>query len=306
MRGGAVVDAAGASLSTNSKHSVYAEAADPERYRIADAPLFSCVEHGEACVLCVTAGKNGRNGRTAAVGATLFWLTCPNLNAVVARWEGHRCVQAVSDVMARHAVLLDWHVQSHDVYARRAEALLTPAQWSFFAAHFQSPTEPSLHKYGNAAVSHAGDMKCLHALVAQTLADAANPVGSVVVNYLLLQHQLVHEAESASDAAHMEAEERRRMLRAVLDSTLLFEQFLQAFVSAATERRVDGWSSLHGACIDVPLPEDSIWGAASVQYIWCGDTQLATLSPDICTRALTVLVALEGKPPRRHKKHRIN
>ncbi|CAJ1992733.1 Protein of unknown function (DUF501) [Leishmania donovani] len=294
------------SAAPEAKYNAYAEAADPDRYRVADALLFTCAEHGKACVLCVTAGKNGRNGRTAAVGATIFWLTCPNLNAIIARFEGHRCVRAVSAAMAQQPCLCDWHVQSHDVYASRARELLSPAQWCFFEAHFLSDDQPSLHKYGNAAVSHAAGMKCLHALVAQTLAGVANPVGSVVVNYILLQHQLVREAAEMGNTEQHGVEERRLSMKATLDSTRLFSDFMTAFVRAASERACEGWHGLRNVSFEVPLPEGNMWGKTAVQYMWRADSQLAALCPDLCARALTVLVALEGQLRHRHKKHRIN
>lgn len=293
----------GTASPAGSKQNVYAEAADPTRYRVADAPLFTCAEHGEACVLCVTAGKNGRNGRTAAVGATLFWLTCPHLNAIIARLEGHRGVPTVTAAMARHAPLRAWHVQSHDVYARRAEELLSDEQWGFFEAHFLSSSEPLLHKYGNAAVSHAEDMKCLHALVAQTLAGAANPIGSVVLNYVLFLHQLIHawvrEPEAAEDAT-------RQAMRTALDSAALFETFMDATVRAVASRGLADWRELGGAELQVLHPEGTLGDAAATLYVWCADAQLSSCSPDLCACSLAVLTTLEGKPPRRHKKHRIN
>ncbi|GET92439.1 hypothetical protein, conserved [Leishmania tarentolae] len=294
------------SSTSGEKRSAYAEAADPDCYRVADARLFTCAEHGEACVLCVTAGKNGRGGRTAAVGATLFWLTCRNLNAIIARFEGYRCVQAVPAVMGLHPCLRDWHVQSHSAYETRAKGFLSPAQWRFFEAHFLSQEQPSLHKYGNAAVGHATDMKCLHALVAQTLAGAANPIGSIVVNYVLLQHQLVSEAAEVGNSEQQAAEERRLSMRATLDSTLLFSDFAKAFVKAASERPCGEWHDLCNVYFEVPLPEGNMWCKKAVQYMWRADSQLASLCPDLCARALTVLHALEGHSRRRHKKHRVN
>ncbi|CAG9582250.1 conserved hypothetical protein [Leishmania major strain Friedlin] len=294
------------SAAPEAKYNAYAEAADPDRYRVADALLFTCAEHGKACVLCVTAGKNGRSGRTAAVGATLFWLTCPNLNAIIARFEGHRCVQAVSAAMAQQPCLCDWHVQSHDVYASRAKDLLSPAQWCFFESHFLSDEQPSLHKYGNAAVSHASDMKCLHALVAQTLAGVANPVGSVVVNYILLQHKLVCEAADTGNTEQQGVEEKRLLMKATLNSTRLFSDFTTAFVRAASERPREDWHALHNVSFEVPLPEGNMWCKTAVQYMWQVDSQLAALCPDLCARALTVHVALGGPSRRRHKKHRMN
>ncbi|KAG5493345.1 hypothetical protein GH5_02088 [Leishmania sp. Ghana 2012 LV757] len=289
-----------------AKHNAYAEAADPSRYRVADAMLFACAEHGEACVLCITAGKNGRKGRTAAVGATLFWLTCPNLNAIVARLEGHRCIQEVSKAMSQNACLCDWHVQSHDFYTSRAKELLSPAQWSFFEAHFLSKEQPFMRKYGNAAVSHAADMKCLHALVAQTLAGVSNPVGSITVNYILLQHQLISEAVEVGKAELLGDDQKRCHMRAALDSTALFSSFMSAFLGAVRELRCRDWQGVRDIHFNVPLPDGSLWRKAAVQYMWRVDSQLAALLPDLCARALTVLCALEGKPPRRHKKRRIN
>ncbi|KPA82475.1 hypothetical protein ABB37_03535 [Leptomonas pyrrhocoris] len=290
------------------KHNPYAAAADPERYRAVDAPLFTCVAHREACVLCTTAGKNGRNGRTAAVGATVFWLTCPHLNALVARLEGHRCVQAVTEAMKRHPSLTNAHVRSHEAYAARVRQLLTDEQWLFFAEHFLSKDKAQLHKFGNAAVSHARDMKCLHALVAQTLAGAANPVGSLVVNYVLFLHQLTGVAEN--EAARQE--EKRMGLRAALDNTQLFVNFMEAFVACVLngkgeeERDVQSGTDAPQTVLTVPLPAPQAFETAAAVFSWRLDTSFAALSPDICARALRVLLFLEGKPPRLHKKHRIN
>lgn len=285
------------------KRNPYAEAADPERYRVADAPLFACAEHREACVLCTTAGKNGRNGRTAAVGATLFWLTCPHLNALIARLEGHRCVQAIAEAMKQHSALMACHVQSHEVYAARARALLSDAQWAFFDQHFLSDDNAALHKYGNAAVSHAVDMKCLHALAAQTLAGAANPIGSLVLNYVLFLYQLTCVAEE-------EGEEKRWTLRAALDRLELFESFTESFVLCILQRSEGETESsaklVCEATLTVPLPDPHGKETSEVTYEWQADAALSSLSPDICARALRVRVFLEGKPPRRHKKHRIN
>ncbi|CAJ1007962.1 putative Protein (DUF501) [Leishmania naiffi] len=288
-----------------AKHNAYAEAADPHRYRIADALLFTCAEHGEACVLCITAGKNGRNGRTAAVGATLFWLTCPNLNAIISRFEGHRCIQVVAEALSRQTCLCDWHVLSHNVYASRAKELLSPAQWSFFHTHFLSEEASSLHKYGNAAVSHAADMKCLHALVAQTLAGVPNPVGSIVVNYVLLLHQLVSKTADREEIEGHGVEEKLT-IQATLDSTVFFASFITAFVRAASERHREDWQGLHDVYFEVPLPDGNERCKGAVQYMWRNDSQLATLYPDLCACARIVLHALEGRPRCRHKKRRVN
>ncbi|KAG5494100.1 hypothetical protein JKF63_01935 [Porcisia hertigi] len=289
-----------------AKPSAYAKAADQNRYRVADAVLFTCAEHGDACVLCVTAGKNGRNGRTAAVGATLFWLTCPNLNAIIARLEGHRGVQAVTEAMAQQTSLCEWHVHSHDDYTVRAKGLLSPAQWAFFDAHFLSQVPPPLRKYGNAAVGHPTDVKCLHALVAQTLAGVSNPAGSIVVNYVLLQYQLANEPVEMGGVEQQSDEEKRSALRGTLDSREFFMSFIVAFVRAASERHMADWRGLHGTHIEILLPEGNVWSKGAVQYMWQDDSHIATLCPDFCARARSVLVALEGTPPRRHKKHRIN
>ncbi|KAG5468419.1 hypothetical protein LSCM1_02399 [Leishmania martiniquensis] len=289
-----------------AKHNPYAEAADPTRYRVADATLFTCAEHGGACVLCITAGKNGRNGRTAAVGATLFWLTCPNLNAIIARLEGHRCIQEVTKAISQHACLCHWHVQSHDEYTSRAKELLSPAQWSFFEAHFLAQGQPFLRKYGNAAVSHAADMKCLHALVAQTLAGVANPVGSIAVNFILLQHQLVSEAAEMRKAEQSGEDAKQLLLRSTLDSTAFFASFMSAFVGAVQALNCVDWRGLNDTPFEVPLPDSNLWRKAAVQYVWRSDSQLEGLFPDLCARALTVLSALEGMPPHRRRKRRIN
>lgn len=314
----------------DNKKNAYAEAADPTRYRIPDAPVSSCAAHGSSAVLCTTAGKNGRNGRTAAVGATVFWLTCPNLNALVARMERNGGVQIVAEQLRSHASLRQWHVASHDAYEARVKSVLSDVQWQFFRQHFLQqgspkasvsppsaalPTLGASHslntrrKYGNAAVSHAEDMKCLHALVGQSLGGAPNPIGSLVLNYIHYLHSCIPVSfpRNSSDEAGVLVDDvawppRRR----AMDDAARLTAFITAFVEAA-EMAGGSWDSMGRQQLRIRYPTGAPDDPCSSHcYEWCDGTALLNCSPDLCQESAEVLLFLEGHPLRRSKKHRIN
>lgn len=275
-------------IRVGAKRSAYAEAANPALYRVADAPLFRCVQHGSAAVLCSTAGKTGRNGRTAAIGATVLWLTCPHLNNMVARLERYGAVQIVADCLATNPSVMAAHVSSHTVYQDRVKSLLSAEQWAFFESHFVRPADPLQRKFGNAGVSHAGDIKCLHALLAQTLGGAVNPVGLAVLNYLLFLSVLIRAVSPTDESA----------LRAQINSRELFAKFLRfTLVRGIVEVP-------EAVAIAVSLRPDA---ELVVTHHWMADYgAIQGLKPDVCERSLEVFVFLEGKPPRASQKNRLN
>lgn len=200
--GGSIRDLAQHQTAPSSSHAdedpcgegmvnVYSSAADPLRYRQPDQILSACSAHGRAAVLCYTAGKTGRAGRTAAIGATPFWLTCSHLNNLVARLERQGAVAAVARLMRSNTEFAQAHADSHAVYAQRVKQLLSHEQWLFFDSHFVNPADACHRKFGNAAVSHVHDLKCLHALVAQSLCGAPNPIGDIVINFIAFMHTLL-------------------------------------------------------------------------------------------------------------------
>ncbi|RNF18956.1 uncharacterized protein Tco025E_04347 [Trypanosoma conorhini] len=272
-----------------SKRSAFEAAACQQSYRVADVELATCKLHGGAAVLCSTAGKVGRNGRSAAVGATLFWLTCPYLNTMVARLERHGAVGALQRLVDENGRLAAQHVASHARYEARARALLSDQRWAFFESHFVSPPESaSGRKYGNAAVGHAKDLKCLHALVAQSLCGAPNPIGDAVLQYILHLSKRVEAvrqpereslpAKEAKAAAAAAGEEEKDNAAPACVSSL---DDISAFVAF-----VEGWA----------LQTEDERGAFPS----------ALDANDVCSAACNVLTFLEGRPPRPRKKHRIN
>lgn len=313
------------------KRSEYAEAADPEKYRQVDATLFPCRAHGSAAVLCATAGKTGRNGRTAAVGATVFWLTCPFINNMVARLERHSGVQVFEAFVREHPPVLASHIASHEVFRRVVEAQLTAEQFQFYDTHFIHPASDVHIKYGNAAVGHADDFKCLHALVGQLLCGADNPVGLAVVNVILFLYECVFLHKSsppvntlAEDAVHE-----------LMESRVLMEAFVKAvpeyvFSGEGGGSRVQVVVPLGpladeirahrsgGSSTTVPVVPE---GVLEFSYAWrtCNDIRKAAdvtpaeqgeadmkEAPDLCEMCRQLIVFLNGKLPRGSKKHRIN
>eukprot|EP00796_Vickermania_ingenoplastis_P004386 gene4386-3189_t len=258
----------------------FAAAADPQKYRQPDASLFSCTAHSSAAVLCCTAGKIGRRGGHAAVGATLFWCTCPNLNNLVARMERHGGVQTVNRFFGNHPAARAALCSSNTVFEERARELLHSVDaplWTFYNSHFIHPNNPAKRKYGNAAVSHPEDVKCLHALVAQELCGAENPVGAAVTNFIVfLYEQLKLDAT------------------APLDDPALFEAFLAVALRAGT-------APLRGARLEYLAREKEEHHSSPPHgwsYTWRSLDDLRGLQPDLCAMAHTVIVGLEGHAPR--------
>ncbi|RNE99783.1 hypothetical protein TraAM80_07971 [Trypanosoma rangeli] len=267
---------------TASKQSPFEAAACQESYRVADVELATCELHGGAAVLCSTAGKVGRNGRSAAVGATLFWLTCPYLNTMVARLERQGAVSALQRLVDGNARVAARHVASHARYEAHARALLSDERWTFFDAHFVSlPESAGGRKYGNAAVGHAKDLKCLHALVAQSLCGAPNPIGDAVLHYIIHLSKKVEELQHpARDPAPDKDEKAAEEDNAAPASVNSFDD-ISAFVVF-----VEGWT----------LQTEDEHGTLPV----------AVDASGACSAACKVLTFLEGRPPRHRKKHRIN
>ena len=253
------------------KPDEYAAAADQQKYRAADQILATCSVHGVAAVACVNAGKRGRKGRTAAIGATVFWLTCPHLNNLIARWERCGAVSKLSDTLRTHSALLEAHVASHEVYESRVLSLLPEGQRQFFKEHYID-CSPDKRKFGNAAVRHSEDVKCLHALVAQAMCGSPNPLGDALLAYIHGVHLHVSELTSTEDgtAAKLHC---HTSIRAVVDDM----DSLQTFV---------GEFSLHRECVHM---QDKPFDAHRH-----------------CMAAAEILMACEGHAPRMRKKHRRN
>ncbi|KAF8276615.1 putative Protein of unknown function (DUF501) [Trypanosoma cruzi] len=268
-------------LEAANKRSAFGTAASQESYRVADLELASCKLHGGAAVLCSTAGKVGRKARSAAAGATLFWLTCPYLNIIVARLERHGAIGALQQLVDENERVAAQHVASHARYEERARSLLSNQRWAFFDSHFVSiPESSGGRKYGNGAVGHAKDLKCLHALVAQSLCGAPNPIGDAVLQYIYLFSKKVESLRRPTKSSRLEeggdeAEEENVLASAgFFDDISVFVDFVEGWAKKNEEERAK-------------LP-------------------VALNANDYCSAACSVLTFLEGRPPRLRKKHRIN
>ncbi|EKF33623.1 hypothetical protein MOQ_002503 [Trypanosoma cruzi marinkellei] len=268
-------------LEAANKRCAFQAAASQESYRVADLELATCKLHGGAAVLCSTAGKVGRKARTAAAGATLFWLTCPYMNIIVARLERHGAIGALQRLVDENERVAAQHVASHARYEKRARALLSDQQWAFFDSHFVSiPESSGGRKYGNGAVGHAKDLKCLHALVAQSLCGAPNPIGDAVLQYIYLFSKKVEALRRPAQNFHPEegrdeAEEENDFASArSFDDVSVFVDFVEDWTTKHEEERAK-----------LPVALDA---------------------NDYCSAACSVLTFLEGRLPRLRKKHRIN
>lgn len=293
--------------------SEYQAAADPEKYRVPDHCCACCSEHTDAAVSCVNAGKNGRNGRSAAVGATVFWLTCPALNNLVARWERAGAVQRLSQWMnsAPQASFLQAHVDSHALFLKVVSTYMSEDQMQFFTTHFVTNADENRRKFGNAAVSHASDLKCLHALVGQSLGGAFNPLGNAILRYIAKVHDDIlgehssviaptgtratdeeESTEKSEEAAVSAAGQRNEAVCAVLDDVERLVEFLTAFDDPRalyTAESLDGILKQKAKTEGEGTSERTTWDVTA-----------------LCRAASELLLAAEGHAPRARKKHRKN
>ncbi|ORC93783.1 uncharacterized protein TM35_000016600 [Trypanosoma theileri] len=296
---------------SSKRPSPFEEAAEQKSYRVADVQLAHCTQHNSAAVLCSTAGKIGRNGRSAAVGATLFWLTCPYLNTIVARFERHGAVSLLQKLLDENKVVAAKHVSSHTDYEKRAQALLSAERWAFFDSHFVSAGESTQgRKYGNAAVSHATDLKCLHALVAQSLCGASNIIGDAIIQYILLLSEKVKTFEKTlltldsqtndddhdgSDVADVDDDDNKDKDKD--NSNGDDNKKINNSVALMNAKK-----SLDNVNALVSFVENS-----AVANEATDETSSPVLNADaLCIAACNVLTFLEGRPPRLRKKHRLN
>lgn len=260
--------------------SPYEAVADPAKYRVADATFGTC-SHGHSGTLCATSGKVGRNGRSAAIGATLCWLTCASLNNIIARFERHGLISALAARLQTDSKLLSLHVASHAVYEGMAMSTLQEPQRSFFRAHFMEPADVTKRKFGNAAVGHEGDLKCMHALVAQSICGAHNPLGNLCLHYILHLRSQVDSLVNANKTTHPGdadiAASPNLQVCAIVDCAAGMLNFLdQVGVQAVL----------------LPPLQATAEGGADVATAEC------------CAAADVLIVACEGHAPRTRKKHR--
>lgn len=200
-----------------------------ERYRVSDSCRASCC-HGPAAVMCAASGKVGRNGRVAAIGATQFWLVCPSLNNIIARFERHGVVAMLTQRLSADPALLCAHVESHKKYEALVLSLLSAEQAEFFTAHFLDCPDEAKRKFGNAGVGHEGDLKCVHALVAQSLGGASNPLGNLILKYIVALEEQVRSACSEEVRTIMACEDlgSNPSISAKIDDVANIERFLDS------------------------------------------------------------------------------
>ncbi|CCW66434.1 unnamed protein product [Phytomonas sp. Hart1] len=277
------------SPSSEKKCRESANSAASTRLRAAEAVLFPCAHHHRAVVLCTAAGKAAKKGRPAVMGGTVFWITCPHLNNVIARIERNGGVKAAAQVLSRQPTAMAKHFASHVRYTERVKTLLTAQQWDFFLAHFVEPEKGSSRLFGNAAVSHADDVKCLHAWVAQALARAANPIGEGIINLILFFHLLISDYRKGVDSDDNDAS-----LKHYMDSPIPLYDFLTQAFSQDTKSERE---------IEFTIGNEP----KRVSYSWISDpVVLEALQIDLCQRCLDVYLFLEGRSPRVSSKRRLN
>lgn len=280
--------------------SPYQIVADQEKYRVPDAAFGPC-QHGASGTLCSTSGKVGRNGRSAAIGATLCWLTCPQLNNIVARFERNGLMPALAARFTTDSALVAAHVSSHGAYESLVMRSLDETQRNFFKSHFIEPEDVSKRKFGNAAVGHEADLKCMHALVAQTICGASNPLGNLCLHYILhLKSELDAMVNAEVEAA--EPDVSAPACASTVDTTT------PTTVAASPNLK---------ACGVVDRPDGMLQYLDRVGLAYVMTPPMASsddetesgggvASAECCAAAAWIIVTCEGHAPRTRKKHRKN
>lgn len=173
---------------------------------------------------CPYAGKPGRprpenqhnsEVQKAILGATVMWLVSNPLNSLISRLERTTIIRHLGPLLPRRA---DKSVifpesdtsfpanlcrninQSHTIFLDRLKGLFEADGKAHEFEEYKtcfvtSPLE--LRKYGNAGVCHPTDLKCLHALVGQTLGGAPNPLGDATVQLIFHIHATLTKERQA-------------------------------------------------------------------------------------------------------------
>lgn len=191
------------------------------QHRRATEVLLATPEGEPIVTFCPYAGKPGRprpeNNHNKAVShailsGTVLWLVCPLVNNAIARIERTGGVRLIDARLKTDAFLGPLQEASHRVYESYVTQTLLkdPEEQQRFLKMFvqvDAGEEKEGHKrgnynrkYGNAGVSAPRDLKCFHAVAAQALGGAANPVGCVVVLYLFFLNDKLDEMEAAERA----------------------------------------------------------------------------------------------------------
>ncbi len=117
-----------------------------------------------------------RHGDGFVVFPTLFWLTCPFLEAEVARLESAGAVKRFEDLLAGDPPLARSYAQAHEAYRAERWALLSPEDREFL----RKVNALGRLETGIAGLGNPRRVKCLHAQLAHFLARGQNPIGGAV------------------------------------------------------------------------------------------------------------------------------
>jgi hypothetical protein len=166
-----------------------------------DLVLQRCRCGHNMVVACWNAGKDGKKpyAKANVVGATLFWVLCPNIARYISALESRGLVKEWSDRVDADPELCARYVATHDEYEKWVEATLPPEVWEQFRKFH---VEHRHRKYGNGGVNVPHAVKCLHAQAAMYLGGLPNPVGELFIKDLIQRHAKPPspELESTTDA----------------------------------------------------------------------------------------------------------
>lgn len=117
-----------------------------------------------------------RHGEEFVVFPTLFWLSCPFLEAEVSRLESAGAVKRFEARLATDPVLAASYACAHDAYREERLSLLSPEEREFLGARRARDSVET----GIAGLRNPRRVKCLHAQLAHSLVRGENPIGAAV------------------------------------------------------------------------------------------------------------------------------
>ena len=131
--------------------------------------MRTCHSGHNMVVACWDSGKDGKKpyNKAKVVGATMFWLLCPNVAKLISRMESLGAIKEWSAKMEASTELQDRYAASHTEYEQWVQQNLPEETYAQFRKFH---TEPKVRKYGNAGVNVPIAIKCLHAQSAMYLA----------------------------------------------------------------------------------------------------------------------------------------
>eukprot|EP00668_Euglena_longa_P038389 GGOE01049393.1.p1 GENE.GGOE01049393.1~~GGOE01049393.1.p1 ORF type:complete len:228 (+),score=71.09 GGOE01049393.1:43-726(+) len=174
-----------------------------------DQVMRTCHCGHNMAVACWNTGKDGKKpyAKAAVVGATVFWLLCPNIARYISGLESKGAIRDWSAKVEADDDLRQRYIATHADYEQWVEQHLPQEAWEQFQKFH---IHHRARKYGNAGVNVPHAVKCLHAQVAMYLAGLPNPVGEAIVKDIVAMHNQSPTLPGCGESETRETEGRTK------------------------------------------------------------------------------------------------